>query len=193
MHTKLEIICHSHGIFKQSASDHLAGKGCKLCGVDRMAKLQKFNSKQLFFEKAKDIHKDMYDYSVADYIDSHTKIKIICPVHGQFMMSPTHHIHMKAICPTCSNYNRAIYIDHTHFIKIGITHISNSKKRYNQYKRFQGIQHIEIECSLYAAFLFESKYLNLFKDFRYFPKSQFIGHTECLNITSLVQILNMHH
>lgn len=28
------------------------------------------------------IHYDKYDYSLVDYINSQTKIKIICPKHG---------------------------------------------------------------------------------------------------------------
>ena len=37
-----------------------------------------------FVEEAKKIHGDKYDYSVSEYINSHTKIKIRCPEHGIF-------------------------------------------------------------------------------------------------------------
>lgn len=37
-----------------------------------------------FIEKAKKVHGDKYDYSLVDYKKSHTKIKILCPIHGEF-------------------------------------------------------------------------------------------------------------
>ena len=42
---------------------------------------------KIFIEKAKNIHKDKYDYSRVEYIDSKTKICIICPKHGEFWKS----------------------------------------------------------------------------------------------------------
>ena len=37
-----------------------------------------------FIKKVKVVHGDKYDYSLADYKNTYTKIKIICPVHGIF-------------------------------------------------------------------------------------------------------------
>ena len=54
-----------------------------------------------FIEKAKKIHGDKYDYSITDYRDSHTKITIICPIHGEFEQTPTNHLAGYG-CPTCS-------------------------------------------------------------------------------------------
>ena len=34
-----------------------------------------------FIEKAKKVHSDKYDYSKVEYIDSKTKVCIICPEH----------------------------------------------------------------------------------------------------------------
>src|SRR4051812_41756005 len=45
-----------------------------------------------FIEKAKIIHNDKYDYSKTNYTNSKTKIKIICPVHGEFEQTPTDHL-----------------------------------------------------------------------------------------------------
>ena len=56
---------------------------------------------KIFIEKAKNIHKDKYDYSKVEYIDSKTKICIICPKHGEFWQTPANHLKGRG-CPKCS-------------------------------------------------------------------------------------------
>lgn len=62
-----------------------------------------------FIEKAKKVHGDTYDYSKVNYIDSHSKIRIICHKkdnngieHGEFLQSPTNHLCGKG-CPICGH------------------------------------------------------------------------------------------
>lgn len=37
-----------------------------------------------FIEKARKIHGNKYDYSKVVYVNSQTKVCIICPIHGEF-------------------------------------------------------------------------------------------------------------
>ena len=55
-----------------------------------------------FIEKAKKIHGDKYDYSKVEYINSHTKVCIICPEHGEFWQTPNNHLHGYG-CPKCKS------------------------------------------------------------------------------------------
>lgn len=55
-----------------------------------------------FIKRAKKIHGDKYDYSMTEYIDAHTKVCIICPIHGEFWQTPTCHTDGKTGCPKCS-------------------------------------------------------------------------------------------
>lgn len=48
--------------------------------------------KNNFIKKAKEIHGEIYDYSKVDYINSGTKVTVVCPKHGEFLISPTLHI-----------------------------------------------------------------------------------------------------
>ena len=48
--------------------------------------------KEEFIEKARKIHGDRYDYSKVNYINSKTKVCIICPVHGEFWQRPDKHL-----------------------------------------------------------------------------------------------------
>jgi hypothetical protein len=47
---------------------------------------------QVFITKAKAIHGDLYNYSLVDYINSKTKVKIICSKHGVFEQTPSDHL-----------------------------------------------------------------------------------------------------
>lgn len=53
-----------------------------------------------FIERAKKIHGNKYDYSKVEYINTNTKVCIICPKHGEFWQKPIHHLSHKG-CPIC--------------------------------------------------------------------------------------------
>lgn len=56
-------------------------------------------------KKFKDLRKDkgeFYNYSEVEYINSSTKIKIICPLHGEFYQYPLDHIKNYNGCKKCS-------------------------------------------------------------------------------------------
>ena len=49
-------------------------------------------SNEEFINKAKLIHKNIYDYSKVNYINNRTKIIIICKIHGEFLQRPNSHL-----------------------------------------------------------------------------------------------------
>jgi len=65
---------------------------------------RKLNTKE-FIDKSLNIHGNKYDYSKADYINSHIKIKIICKKHGEFLQIPNNHLN-GSICLKCSIENQ---------------------------------------------------------------------------------------
>lgn len=64
-------------------------------------------TKSEFIELAKGIHGDKYDYSKVEYKNSITKVRIICPIHGDFFVRPSDHIHCKVGCQKCSGVYRS--------------------------------------------------------------------------------------
>jgi len=52
-------------------------------------------------ERAQKIHHNKYDYSKVQYVNAKTKIKIICPIHGEFLQTPTAHLAQQTGCPKC--------------------------------------------------------------------------------------------
>ena len=97
--TKVCIICPEHGEFWQTPQHHLEGHGCSKCGNKAASEKQKFTVEQ-FVEKAREIHGDKYDYSKVEYKDSHTRVCIICPIHGEFWQLPYDHLNGKG-CNKC--------------------------------------------------------------------------------------------
>ena len=89
--TKVTIICPEHGYFEQRASAHLYGQGCPKCGMLNTISLQQSN-KEEFIEKAKKIHGWKFDYSKIIYINSYSKVTIICIKHGEFEQTPVNHL-----------------------------------------------------------------------------------------------------
>lgn len=97
--SKAEIICPTHGAFFQRVASHLKGIGCPKCG--RAVTANKLShSRERFIENARKAHSEKYDYSKVDYVNAHTKVTIICPVHGPFKQSPANHIRDVG-CPEC--------------------------------------------------------------------------------------------
>lgn len=99
--SKLKIICRAHGLFWQSGATHLTGAGCPACGGRPDV------NTNIFIARAKSVHGDRYDYSRSVYVNSNTKIEIICPEHGIFQQTPSNHY--KSGCILCGFKNAGQY------------------------------------------------------------------------------------
>jgi len=96
--TKIEIVCPEHGGFWQSPSKHYGrGQGCPVCAGVRI-KMTDEN----FIERARKVHRDVYDYSKVINATSRNKVKIICSVHGEFEQRCDQHLAGKG-CTKCGN------------------------------------------------------------------------------------------
>ena len=96
---KVCIICPEHGEFWQSPHNHLKGRGCPVCAKNKH-KHKKYTTQE-FICAANKIHKNRYDYSKSVYLNMNTKLKIVCPEHGEFFQTPYMHLG-GSICPKCS-------------------------------------------------------------------------------------------
>jgi hypothetical protein len=86
--TKITIVCPIHGDFEQLPFNHLKGKGCKICGIEKVKeKLSK--TSEFFIKEIKEIYGNTYDYSLVDYKNDKSSVKIICKKHGIFEKRPT--------------------------------------------------------------------------------------------------------
>jgi hypothetical protein len=99
---KVKIICPEHGVFEQTPHNHLCGNKCPKCANIKTKETKKLSIEE-FIKRAKTIHNDKYDYSKVKYINSNTKVEIICPIHGSFWQTPAAHNRLKQNCPHCKN------------------------------------------------------------------------------------------
>ena len=98
------IICPEHGEFEQRASAHLFGQGCIKCGNTKRGEKMRFSLEE-WIEKASKKHNNKYDYSLVENPKGKTKVKIICPIHGEFEQRADMHIFGRE-CPKCSDTSK---------------------------------------------------------------------------------------
>lgn len=58
-----------------------------------------------FIERANAVHDNKYDYSKVNYVNSKTKIIIICREHGEYITTPS--VHLRSGCKYCATQRRA--------------------------------------------------------------------------------------
>jgi len=126
-HTIIDIRCPIHGIFKQYPYNHtLNSNGCPDCAIEK-SRL----TKSIFIEKSNYIHNNKYDYSLVEYLDNKSKIKILCPIHGEFIQSPLKHLDNHG-CSKCNDSKGEKEI-----IKI----MDNKKILFETQKKFKGCEY----------------------------------------------------
>lgn len=102
------VTCPIHGDFEINPHNHISnGSGCPICA--KFAKGPTRLSTDEFINKAKIIHRDLYDYSNVEYIKSNEKVCIICPKHGEFWMTPNKHL-IGQHCPKCAQTKGEYFI-----------------------------------------------------------------------------------
>ncbi|MDO7888170.1 GIY-YIG nuclease family protein [Hymenobacter cheonanensis] len=199
-HTKVKIICPTHGVFNQTPASHKSGNACASCGNNSVSILRTYTA-PVFLEKARSIHGNKYDYSLVEYLTAQDKIKILCPIHCEFYQTPTSHLRGSG-CPLCAkessrfhwiekaaNKDAILYFLHLYnesesFFKVGITYRS-IKKRYSNREKMHEYQYeiIAQHISRDAARIYdwEQSILETFAHLRYRPKRPFAGATECFS------------
>ena len=201
-HVKLSITCPVHGEVMITPTVHLSDKhcGCMECQLENRK-----DTLTNFISKANSVHKNKYDYSYAIYKNSRTKLKIICPEHGEFEQTPNSHIHSANGCPKCGMnvkiesfknskvndknlnyiYILEIHSENEKFYKIGITY-QKPKKRIEHIKCTSNKKYIANliwstgkNVTTYNAVEIEKNMSKIFSNKKYIPQHSFSGYTEC--------------
>ena len=139
--TKIKIICPEHGVFEQLPSEHLHGKGCRKCSGS-----EKYTNES-FEEAARKVHGDKYDYSLVDYKDNKTKVKIVCSEHGVFEQKPITHLYGSG-CPHCAGnakHTKESFID-------AAKKVHGEKYSYDLVNYINAFTKIKIVCPEHGVF-----------------------------------------
>lgn len=101
--TPVEIECTTHGVFKQTPSNHLhSTAGCPTCGK-LIGAYKRTTPRNEFIAAAVLVHGDRYDYSLLpERVHTKVSVTITCKIHGNFTRVPDEHIrYYKIGCPLC--------------------------------------------------------------------------------------------
>ena len=145
--TKVCIICPEHGEFRQTPGSHLNGCGCKKCANDGLSSDRKLSLEE-FIKKAQEVHGTKYDYSKVKYVNSVTKVCIICPKHGEFRQTPGSHLSGCGCRKCIGNYN----LTKEEFIKKA-QEVHGTKYDYSKVKYVNGSTKVCIICPKHGEFL----------------------------------------
>jgi hypothetical protein len=144
--SKIEIVCPDHGSFWQTPIIHSrgsngSGSGCQIC-ANNVADFKSFE------KKAKKVHNDIFDYSKVNYINSKTKIEIICKIHGSFWQTPSNHIFGSGCIECMADSYR---MDIKEFIEKA-KKIHNNKYDYSKAEYNGSVANIDIICPHHGLF-----------------------------------------
>jgi len=101
-----------------------------------------------FINKSNIVHDDKYDYSFVNYVNSKTKVRIICLKHGEFWQTPSNHLSGHG----CSKCGGRYKLTTEEFI-IRSNKIHNNKYNYSEVKYFNNKTKVKIKCPNHGIFL----------------------------------------
>jgi hypothetical protein len=150
--SKVIITCPIHGEFKQLPYNHLMGKGCNRCSVDKNKKLFTKNLDNFIIQFNK-IHNYKYNYEKSKYINSSSKIEIVCPIHGSFYQLPNKHINGQG-CPSCKNIKtrKTNTQKYSKTFPIKSSDIHNNFYDYSKVNYINSDIHVDIICPNHGLF-----------------------------------------
>lgn len=148
MANKIIVTCLDHGDFEVTPDnfvrkDQNKRVSCKECKEND----RRIKQKLQFVRQASEVHKGKYDYTKAEYIDSHTKLEILCFEHGSFFQSPSNHLSGKG----CAHCNGGIKYDENDFFKLS-SNFHENLYDYSKVEYTNLITPVIIICKIHGEF-----------------------------------------
>lgn len=150
MSIPVTVICPIHNDIMLTPSQLLRNVGCPKCTNDKLTQLK--TNKENFIKESNEVHQNKYDYSKVDYKGVTTKVKIICPVHGEFWQTPRVHLNGCG-CPKCGleRQNDATRLTTEEFI-IRANKIQGNKYDYSKVEYVDYMTKVCIICPEHGEF-----------------------------------------
>jgi very-short-patch-repair endonuclease/predicted nucleic-acid-binding Zn-ribbon protein len=149
---KVVVTCPNHGDFLVRADHLLRGQGCPKCAQENTGKANKLTRDE-FITKSNLVHDDKYDYSQVEYDGVNIPVKIICPLHGEFLQTPNNHMNGNG-CKKCGfeSISKNNISNTEDFIKSAkIVH--GDKYDYSQVDYKLNTTPVKIKCSIHGEFV----------------------------------------
>jgi len=115
---------------------------------------EQFNTES-FIQRARLVHGDKYDYSKVNYIRSHSKVIIICPIHNEFYQTPK--LHLKGSgCKLCAIGWNSVFVNNSSSDKekfiAKANYIHNNKYNYDKTEYNRASVKVTITCPFHGDF-----------------------------------------
>lgn len=202
------IRCIAHDkIFTIVAGEHTRKRssgGCTMCKKELVT-----STTEEFINKSNIVHSNKFSYEKTVYVHAKEQVTITCALHGDFEQLPNDHLNGCG-CRTCRTENIGwsdtkwidqglkskefdgykLYViklwdGEEFFYKIGKTFIG-TKSRFSGISKFYSYKVCStIEADGDTICKLERKYQRINREFKYLPKVQFCGHTECFTQVTL--------
>lgn len=147
------IICPIHGEFIQKAGEHLNGRGCPKCGIEKRNNTNR-NDINYVINKIKEHYGDDYIYDSIVYSGVHKKIKLVCKQHGEFEQYPSCLMSGKVGCPECAKEKKKhkINIKNKEIFINNALQIHGDKYDYSKVEYINSLKDVEIICPKHGSF-----------------------------------------
>lgn len=101
-HDKIIVKCKYHGYIEVTPANFLQGTGCRKCYEENRINPRKKSFNE-FVAEAILKHNGKYSYDENTFVNYNSKMRIICPTHGEFWQKPCAHISGDGHgCPVCN-------------------------------------------------------------------------------------------
>jgi hypothetical protein len=146
---KVRLVCKKHGPWLQTPNNHLRGNGCPACAVVTRRNIF-LHTKRDFIKRARAAHGNKYSYP-GSYTDSNTRIRIRCPIHGEFEQVAATHLSGRG-CRKCGTLKIAAFhsSNHAEFLRKARQKHGNRYRYPETYER--ATKHINVECRKHGIF-----------------------------------------
>lgn len=209
---EVKIACKVHGVFTQIINRHLAGSGCRACGIAKSRTKNRL-TKDEFLLKVNMVHKKEYSYDKLDWNSLSTlkdRVTITCHVHGDFRQIASNHL-LGQGCKICGFIKSGwdytswsekgksskffdgfkLYVikvssSTEKFLKVGKT-FNTLTTRFNQLPYKYEILFVK-KGSARDISILEAGILKNRELYTYTPEKSFAGMTECLRMDALPHI-----
>lgn len=107
--THVKVICKTHGEFLSTPDNLLTKRNkrspCSKCSTSIARKEKRISTNDFIF-KARTYVSNSLDYSHVKYVNSTSKVDILCPDHGLFSVAPSNFLFKKTGCPRCTKISK---------------------------------------------------------------------------------------
>lgn len=112
---------------------------------------------KIFIENSRLVHGDKYDYTSSVYVNTRTKVEIICPIHGKFEQFPLDHMRGYG-CSKCAIQNKKILKKKSNEVFLAEIKTIHGEKYGTEKVIYNGaLNKVTVTCSSHGDFDIEAK------------------------------------